>query len=114
MNNKLLKRSDFPLIENIRASNMPSKHKQVYCKVCLRTLRSDNLQRHKKVHEKFEEDENSSTRSSVHRSQESIVSATTFSSEESVESNTLSKVDEEGLRKILRKENQEYKEKIKN
>ena len=88
------------------------KHKQVYCKVCLRTMRSDNWDRHKKVHEKFKEDENSSTRSNVHRSQESIESATTFYSGESVESSTLSKIEEEGLRKMLRMNNQEYEEKI--
>ena len=65
-----------------------------------------------KVHENFKEDEHSSTRSNVYRSQESIESATTFCSGESVESSTLSKIDEEGLRKMLRKRNQEYEEKI--
>ena len=84
------------------------KNKQVYCKVCLRTMRSDTLKRHKKVHEKCKEDPNSSTRPYVHRSQESIESATAFYSGES----TLSKIEEEGLRKILRMNNQEYEEKI--
>ena len=88
------------------------KNKQVYCKFCLRTMRSDKLKRHKKVHEKIKEDENSSTRSYMHRAQESIESSTTFYSGETVESSTLSKIEEEGLRKMLRMNNQEYEEKI--
>ena len=86
------------------------RNKQVYCKVCLRTMRNDNLKEHMKVHEKYNGNRDEICSS---RSRESTESTSTFSSEESVESNTLSKVDEEGLRKILRKENQEYKEKIK-
>ena len=74
-------------------------------------MRNDALQRHQKVHEKFKEEENSSTRS-VHRSRERIESTSTISSEESLESSTLSNIDEEGLRKMLRKKNQEYEEKI--
>ena len=84
------------------------RNKQVYCKVCLRTMRNDNLKEHMKVHEKYEKNEHSS----VHRSQESIQTTSTYCSEESVESSTLSKIDEEGLRKILRNKNQEYEEKI--
>ena len=99
-------------LPNIQASIMPSKHKQVYCKVCLRTMRKDVLKRHQKVHDNLQENEHSSTRSNVHRSQESIESASTFCSGERVESSTLSKIDEEGLKKMLRKKNQEYKEKI--
>ena len=64
------------------------------------------------MHEKFKEDENSSTRSYMHRAQESIESSTTFYSGETVESSTLSKIEEEGLRKMLRINNQEYEEKI--
>ena len=64
------------------------------------------------MHEKFKEEENPSTRSNTHRSQESIEPASTFCSGESVESSTLSKIDEEGLRKFLRIKNQEYKEKM--
>ena len=72
----------------------------------MRTMRNDTLKGHMKVHEKYEKNEHS------HRSQESIQTTSTYCSEESVESSTLSKTDEEGLRKILRKENQEYEEKI--
>ena len=88
------------------------RNKQVYCKVCLRTMRNDNLTEHMKVHEKHKENEKPSTRSSVYSSQESLHSASLFTREESGESRTLSKIDVEGLRKILRKENQEYEEKL--
>ena len=84
------------------------KNKQVYCKVCLRAMRSDKLKRHNKVHEKYEKNEYSS----IHRSQESIQTTSTYCSEESEESSTLPRIDGEGLRKILRMKNQEYKEKI--
>ena len=69
------------------------KNKQVYCKVCLRAMRSDKLKRHNKVHEKYEKNEYSS----IHRSQESIQTTSTYCSEESEESSTLPRIDGEGL-----------------
>ena len=68
-------------------------------------MRNDVLKCHQKVHDNLQENEHSSTSYSVHRSQESIQTTSTFCSEESEESS-------EGLRKILRMKNQEYKEKI--
>ena len=78
------------------------RNKQVYCKVCLRTMRNDTLKGHMKVHEKYDEnrDEICSSRSTV------------YSSQESLQSTNSSNIDEEGLRKILRIKNQEYEEKI--
>ena len=72
----------------------------------MRTMRNDTLKGHMKVHEKYEKNEHS------HRSQESIQTTSTYCSEESEESSTLPRIDGEGLRKILRMKNQEYKEKI--
>ena len=70
-------------------------------------MRGDVLKRHQKVHDNLQENEHSSTSYSVHRSQESIQTTSTFCSEESEESSTLSRIDGEGLRKVLRIKNVE-------
>ena len=36
-----------------------SKHRQVYCKICMRTMRSDTLKRHEKIHKRCNEVEES-------------------------------------------------------
>merc|ERR1712082_225111 len=35
-----------------RKETMPGKHKEVSCKICYKTMRSDAVKRHMKVHEK--------------------------------------------------------------
>ena len=61
------------------------RHRQVYCKICLKTMRSDNLPRHLRTH--GIEDKRSS-------------------------GGWKTKINKEALRKIMEKCNQEYNEKI--
>ena len=97
------------------------RHCQSYCKICMKTMRKDNLQRHLKMHDKH------SPKSEEYISQKCIGSdngnnqnsckeeTISFISDEHTlvdKSSKYSKGDDEGLRKTLRKCNEDYKEKI--
>ena len=72
------------------------KHKQSHCKICMRTMRSDKLKRHLRVHEKQKED----------RYKSESINTDTYQIKKPVLTN------KEGLRNILKKHNDEYIEKV--
>ena len=72
------------------------KHKQTHCKICMRTMRSDKLNRHLRVHEKQKED----------RYKSESINTDTYQIKKPVSTN------KEGLRNILKNYNDEYIEKV--
>ena len=94
---------------------------QVYCKICMKTMRSDHLERHVKQHEnKSKKEENISQNN---ENIENVEMKIKFNDETTGlrssrsnlpdKSNKYSGYDDEALRKTLKTCNEEYKEKIK-
>ena len=84
---------------------------EVYCKICLKTMRSDNLKGHMKVHEnKSKKEEYIIRKDTVNKKEEAIGEETGRNS--IVENTTHTRVEDEDLRKILEKCSEEYDEKI--
>ena len=76
------------------------RNRQVYCKVCLKTMRSDHIQRHMKVHQQ---------KGIKEEYQESTIIKRETSVSETGGNTTINK---EELREILIKDNQEHDKKI--
>ena len=77
------------------------RHKKIHCKICMRTMRGDKLKRHLQVHKKHKEDK--------YKSSSSEVSSTI----ESKECSTSAFHNDDKLIQIMKKENDDYKEKLK-
>ena len=91
------------------------KHREVYCKICLKSMRSDNLQRHLKQHQMEYMNEECQDSTIIEETEASV----SESGRNTTVANTLNtRVEDEELRKILEKstlglEFTEYLEKTK-
>ena len=98
------------------------KHKQVECQICLKSIRSDTLKRHRKVHDKFKlaitlQTNEEMCRDLVHEIVNNVFEPQEECSRikrkhEEVEFEATTTIDEEALRKSALKINKEYEEKI--
>jgi len=92
------------------------RHKQVFCQKCCRVMRSDNLNKHMKVHEKYNEkslDSKSiySSRTSLHKDDESEFGSSATDWEAPVQKET--PLEREAIIKTLKIDDADYKNKLK-
>ena len=90
------------------------RHKQVVCQKCCRVMRSDNLNKHMKVHEKY--NENSLYSKSIYSSRASLDNESEFSSSETDWEAPVQKeipLERGGIIKRIKLDAAEYKNKLK-
>ena len=85
------------------------RQREIYCKICMKTMRGDNLQRHMKQHEKKSEKE-------IYK-ESMAIEGTEIAQEErsfnvATNKDVNTRLEDEDLRKILEKCSKEYDEKI--
>ena len=85
------------------------RQREIYCKICMKTMRGDNLQRHMKQHEKKSEKE-------IYK-ESMTIEGTEIAQEErsfnvATNKDVNTRLEDEDLRKILEKCSKEYDEKI--
>ena len=85
------------------------RQREIYCKICMKTMRGDNLQRHMKQHEKKSEKEKYKESMTIEGT-EIAQEERSFNVATNKDVNT--RLEDEDLRKILEKCSKEYDEKI--
>ena len=85
------------------------RQREIYCKICMKTMRGDNLQRHMKQHEKKSEKEKYKESMTIEGT-EIAQEERSFNVATNKDINT--RLEDEDLRKILEKCSKEYDEKI--